>query len=106
MKVNPQNASGMPATATQESAGAQEVNRSTGVGSSKSESAAQDRLELSGFVGKIAGAEAAHAAQRTEHVRALAKLYRTGAYVTEPRALSRKLIQEALADRPAGGENR
>jgi hypothetical protein len=64
----------------------------------------QDRLELSGLVADIASAGAAGAARRAEHVKALAKLHRTGAYTPDPGALSHKLIQDALAGPETGNQ--
>jgi hypothetical protein len=57
----------------------------------------EDRLELSSLATAISGAEAAGAAARAGYVKGLAKLYKSGEYVANAEAISRKLIQEALA---------
>ena len=104
MKLDPHGLAGAATPPTAESSSAQGANLGKRVGSSKSGSFAEDRLELSGLVGNIAKAEAAGAIERAGKVKALARLYRTGGYATDAGDLSRQLIQEALAGRATGRE--
>jgi hypothetical protein len=105
MKVDANQTTGSAASAVGQSVLNQGVHRSDGDRRSKIDSLSQDRLELSGLVCDIANAGAAGAARRGEHVKALAKLCRTGAYVPDPSALSRKLIDDALAGSETGNES-
>lgn len=103
MKLDANNTAGATAPAVGQSVAGQGVHRGDGARRSSIDSLSQDRLELSGLVSDIARVGAAGAARRAEHVAALARLYRTGAYAPDPSALSRKLIDVALAG-PEGGE--
>jgi hypothetical protein len=105
MKLNPHGLAGAATPNTAESSGTQRVDRGTAAGSLKPGSLAEDRLELSSLVGSIARAEAASILERAGHVKALAKLYKSGGYATDAGALSRKLVEEALASRATGAES-
>ena len=105
MRVDLQQTAGAAAPALGESAATQAVRRGDADRKSRVDSFSQDRLELSGLVSGIANAGAAGAVQRSEYVKALAKLHRTGAYAPDPSALSRKLIQHALTGSESGNES-
>ena len=102
MKVDVHQNTGLAAPATGESNATLGVHRGDANSNAKVDALSQDRLELSGLIADIAKAEAAGAVRRAEYVKAMAKLHRTGAYAPDAAALSRKLIQHALAG-PEGG---
>jgi hypothetical protein len=104
MKVDVHQTAGATPQAIGQGAASQGVHRGDGDLRSKLDPLSQDRLELSGLVADIASAGAAGAARRAEHVKALAKLHRTGAYTPDPGALSHKLIQDALAGPETGNQ--
>lgn len=60
-----------------------------------------DRVELSGFAGKLGASLAAQSRDRAAQVAALERSYQAGGYSVDARATSRALVGEALA---AGGE--
>ncbi len=104
MKVDAHKTTDAAATAAAKSAAGQGVHRGNADRRSTADPLSEDRLELSGLVSDIARAGAAGAAQRAEHVKALAKLHRTGGYAPDTSALSRKLIDHALAAADNGNQ--
>ena len=103
MKVNPHNTATVSTPAAGESTGTQGVNHGVDSRSTKLEAVAQDRLELSGLVSNMAGAEAAGLAARAGYVKQIARLYKNGGYEVGSRDISRRLIQDALNNRAVGG---
>jgi len=104
MKLDAHQTTGAAAPAAAESTASQSVHRGDADRRSRIDPLSQDRLELSGLVSDIAKAGTVGAARRAEYVKSLAKLHRTGAYAPDPSALSRKLIDQALAGPETGNE--
>jgi hypothetical protein len=104
MKVDANQTTGATAPAVGQSTASHGVHRGDGAPLSR-DPLSQDRLELSGLASDITNALTAGAARRAEYVQALTRLHRTGAYSPDPSALSRKLIDHALAGPETGNEN-
>ena len=64
---------------------------------SGSGSGSEDRVELSGALGRLSQAMAAFGSSRSSHVRALAAQYQSGNYKPDSLATSRGLVSEALS---------
>jgi len=97
MKLDAQQTAGAAAHATGQNTAVEGVRRGDVDRKARVGSLAQDQLELSSLVSDITRAETVNVARRAGLVEGLAKLHRTGAYVPDPVALSRKLIEQALA---------
>jgi len=97
MKLDAHQTAGAAAHAAGENTAIEGVHRGDADRKARVGSPTHDRLELSGLVSDMSRAEAIGSARRAEFVKGLAKLHRTGAYAPDSAALSRKLIQQALA---------
>jgi len=97
MKLDAHQTAGAAAQAAGQNTAIEGVHRGDVDRKAKVGSLPQDQLELSRLVSDITRAETIGVARRAGLVKGLAKLHRTGAYVPDPAALSRKLIEQALA---------
>jgi len=95
MKVLDTNLTGTPAAAAPP---AGSVTRQTGLtGAEPGKPASGDRVEFSGFAGKLGATLAAQSADRATRVAALSRDYQAGRYQPSSLATSRALVSETLA---------
>ena len=92
----------MGASATTQSPAAAPPRQSGLTAPSAESSASGDRVELSGFTGKLGAVLGAQAQGRATRVAALSTEYQAGTYSADPQQTSRALVQETLST--AAGE--
>jgi hypothetical protein len=76
---------------------ASDIERGAGLADARGNPAG-DQVELSDLTGRLARALQADAARRVNRVQELSKNYQAGLYHTDPTALSRALLREAVSE--------
>ena len=80
------------------------ITREPAAGPATGRPAGGDRVELSGFAGKLGATLGAQSQERAARVAAFERDYQSGRYQVDARATSRALVSEALATQSSDQE--
>jgi flagellar biosynthesis anti-sigma factor FlgM len=97
MQIVDVNRMGIPAPAQGERPAEPQPVKSSAQGSGEGEAAEKDRVDLSSLTGQISQVLESHANTREDRVQALRVAVQSGTYQVDSQALSRTLVDHALA---------